>query len=129
MYQDNIITFILPTNTIIEELFEDLSMMSVAEYDINELLSLSVNAISVRNIAVDSIANYATDYHRLSKIGSVNEYNRDMEILSTAWLKFTTKLLSVYENSNIWDEQGTANMYFVRLIGSDMQINMLPKVY
>ena len=127
MYATDLLTFIIPTGNALQELYEDLAVMSCAEYDLNELLSLSCSALSVRSEAPARIAEYAGQYQRLAKVGRVSEYTRDMEILSQAWLTFTSKLLALYDNANLWDERDTANFYYVRLLGSDMVVSAHPR--
>lgn len=126
---DDHLTLVLPTDSIVRELFETLSMMSVPSYDDKELFSLSISALAVRDEAQLRIAEYAGEYQRLARIGQFTEFNRDVEILSNAWLVFTTKLFKIYDALCLWDERNCANYYFNGLIGYDVVLTLHPTDY
>lgn len=119
----------MPTKPLLDEFYRNVISMSTHSYDINELMSLSINAISSHQNAVYEIANIGGQYQRLAAIGQVNEFNNDMEILSRAWIEFTTKLFAMVDKANLWDERGRLNAYYAGLLNDDIVLRLFPRNY
>jgi hypothetical protein len=125
VYQEEA-TFILPAADLVTRLYEDLVPMSSHEYDMYEMMTLSLSALAVRNEAPNKITEIAGQYQRLAKIGKASEYNRDVEILSASWITFTVELLKLYDRLNLWDEKDCAHFYFKRFLGNDIVVTSKP---
>lgn len=122
-------TFIIPAADMVTRLYEDLLPMSSHEYDMYEMMTLCLSALAVRAEAESKIAEIAGQYQRMAKIGKASEYNRDVEIMSASWIRFTVELLKLYDRLNLWDEKGCADFYFKRFLGNDIVVTMKPRLF
>lgn len=130
--------FVLPTRPIIERLLSDLAKMYNADYDLDELVTLSLAAIENKEIAEMRIVEETQTTRKFFHIPLQirmrdndeevrNRAIHDCEVLTNAWFNFTTGLFGICNQINIWDADGIARLYLKRYIHNDIILCRWPE--
>lgn len=115
---------ILPTDGLVTDMLNKLSLMSNAAYRLEDLIAQSIAAL---------------EYRTSSRIGEIAEqmYDRyavfcgadSASILSKAWLAFTTELYEMYVTANLWNDKGRCDYFYRGMLGNDIVIERYPMDY
>lgn len=118
--------FIVPTAPLVEELISDLASMTIADYDLDELLTNAVNCLQVASEATSRTQEMALSYLRWSQSRGTG-VPHDGEILARAWVKFVNALSQVFAQMNAWYPNGVMYYYYERLHYHDMVVALYPE--
>lgn len=129
--------FVLPTKQIVRNLFSELAKMNNTDFDINELVTISLSCIEIKKDAelkiVEAVQTTKRFFHiplaiRLQERDQQIRQNaiRDCEILTTAWFTFTMGLFAICQQVNIWDEDGVSRLYLKRFLNDDIVLCRFP---
>jgi hypothetical protein len=115
---------ILPSSHLIQQLQEDLSRMSICDYDLTELLSNTVTALEFLDVIDVRLREFCVVFSRHgSPMGGETS---DGNTLAAGWLKFTMGVCELYRRGNLWNDRGQANFYYHSLVGGDMMLCDFP---
>ena len=115
---------ILPTAPLIEDMITNLAAMSIADYDLDELI---VNTISALTVASEIKTRFAQFVEMYTRWGSGRPYcETDGQLMAREWLRFATAVYHLYRSFQLWDSTGTCNYYFEKMHGRDIVLCRYP---
>lgn len=110
----------IDTLELIDQFYCQVSLMSIQDYDIDEILWNITVALSFR----DEIETKASAWEKvLLKHGT----NGDGQRLASAWLTLFFGIRVIFEKMGMWDNRGMCDYYYDRLLGrGDMLLRQIP---
>lgn len=112
---------LLPTHDMVRTFRSDLSSSSNCSYSVEELISEVCDALQYRDPThLTILADKAYDHYTRYEGGIT------AEVISKAMMVLGTSLHRLYENLNMWNNEGRCDYYFKELLGDFIILEQYP---
>ena len=111
---------VLPTHYLVQQLIMALSSMSVADYDLNQLIQDACICQEYVPETDQRLNHMAGQYLNWGTVRSGETVVNDGEIIANAWLEFAVNFQSIYRRHVTYDQYGMSHYFFQRLLGYDI---------
>lgn len=111
---------VLPTEHLVQQLVVALSTMSVADYDLNQLVQDACICQEYVPETDQRLNHMAGQYLNWGTVRTGDTIVNDGEIIANAWLEFAVKFQPIYRRHVSYDQHGMSQYFFQRLLGYDI---------
>ncbi len=111
---------VLPTHYLVQQLIVALSSMSVADYDLNQLIQDACICQEYVPETDQRLNHMAGQYLSWGTVRTGETVVNDGEIIANAWLEFAVNFQSIYRRHVTYDQYGMSHYFFQRLLGYDV---------
>lgn len=113
---------ILPTAVLVENLYSDLAGMSIADWELSEIIVNAISSVTIVHEIQPRLNQFVAVYTRH---GGVTRPNDGM-ILARGFANFVRGILDNYKNYGLWDQFGQSHWFFERLHHNDIILCRYP---
>jgi hypothetical protein len=111
---------VLPTHYLVQQLIVALSSMSVADYDLNQLIQDACICQEYVPETDQRLNHMAGQYLSWGTVRTGETVVNDGEIIANAWLEFAVNFQPIYRRHVTYDQYGMSHYFFQRLLGYDV---------